>query len=346
MPTFTIISSNTAVLPGESVQFKCTTPNPTCIPVDFRLYKSGTVIMKQTAESTTSFSFTVDASHPGQYSCDYTYGQINTTSARSASITITLVNLEEPKISFSSSDGWFQPIVTKGTSFSIICTTAPQYQGGSFHLKFSGSDIISTETAVNHSATFFFPEVDYVHQGNYTCSYEVTVSSRSFYSTTESLTITVKASLVPFIGLGATAGLLLLLVPVIIYCVMRRKHKSQIDKKSENKKRPSNTYVDPQNQNESDDDYENQETIFYNKNASEDSDEIYCNVDDDKEKREMDNTQTFLHKTEDSEDSDDDYCNIEDEKKTAIDNTVDSEGSDDDYINADEIQKPISMRRI
>ncbi|KAF5895100.1 deleted in malignant brain tumors 1 protein-like, partial [Clarias magur] len=107
-------------------------------------------------------------------------------------------NLQQPNVSFSGGDGWFfwetdGPEVTRGFSFSIICSTEPQYPGGSFHLELSGDNVTRTQSAVNHSAVFLFPEADFVHQGNYSCTYEVSVSSRSFTSTaSEPLFMTVK----------------------------------------------------------------------------------------------------------------------------------------------------------
>ncbi|KAF5889064.1 deleted in malignant brain tumors 1 protein-like, partial [Clarias magur] len=231
-PTLTRISPNSVVSPGEVLEFRCSTPSPTCISVDFSLYKTGTLIKKQTAETTTTFTLTVDDSHQGQYTCDYTYRESNSTSSRSSSITITVVNLLPPNSSFGDGGG---PEVTRGYSFSIICSTEPQYPGGSFHLELSGSNITRTQSAVNHSAVFLFFEADFVHQGNYSCTYEVNVSSRSFTSTaTEPLFITVKASLALFIGAGGTAGLLLILVPVIICFMKTNKKKAfQVDKKKD-----------------------------------------------------------------------------------------------------------------
>ncbi|XP_053095367.1 deleted in malignant brain tumors 1 protein-like [Pangasianodon hypophthalmus] len=195
-PTLTRISPNSVISPGEVLQFKCSTPSPTCISVDFTLYKNGTSIKKQTAESTTTFTLTVDASHQGQYTCDYSYRESDFTSSRSNSINVTVVNLQKPNISFSAAGGWFRwgsdgPEVTIGHSFSIICSTEPQYPGGSFHLEFGGSSITRTQSAVNHSAVFLFPEADCVQQGKYNCTYEINVSSRTFTST-ELLVITVK----------------------------------------------------------------------------------------------------------------------------------------------------------
>ncbi|KAF5895103.1 deleted in malignant brain tumors 1 protein-like, partial [Clarias magur] len=220
-PTLTQISPNSVVSPGEVLEFRCSTPSPTCISVDFSLYKSGTLIKKQTAETTTTFTLTVDGTHQGQYTCDYSHRESNSTSSRSSSITITVVNLLQPSISFSDAD---KPEVTRGYSFSIICSTEPQYPGGSFNLELSGSNITRTQPAVNHSAVFLFPEADVVHQGNYSCTYDVNLSSRSFTSTaTEPLFITVKVSIDKYIGLGATAGLVTMLLPVIFWVVKKLK---------------------------------------------------------------------------------------------------------------------------
>ncbi|KAF5895096.1 deleted in malignant brain tumors 1 protein-like, partial [Clarias magur] len=98
-------------------------------------------------------------------------------------------DLQQPNISFSAPDG---PKVTRGYSFFINCSTEPQYPGGFFHLELSGSNI-RTQSAVKNSAVFLFPEAEFVHQGNYSCTYEVSVSSRSFTSTaSEPLFITVE----------------------------------------------------------------------------------------------------------------------------------------------------------
>ncbi|XP_036445311.1 uncharacterized protein LOC118821009 [Colossoma macropomum] len=309
-PSLTLTSSHSAVLPGEAVQFRCALTNPVCISVNFHLYRNGESIKTQSAESSTTFDLTVDSSHRGQYSCDYSYqGSSSSTSSRSSAIDITVVilptprislhptkevtwggkvditcsvktrftggsftliqnsgsfretksgtsvtfsllkvdfvhegsyycqyqtrvssrdfsspqsssvhfsvvvNLLQPNISFSDPDGRFHggpqgPEVTRGHSFSIICSTKPQYPGGSFHLELSGSSISSTQSAVDHSTTFFFPEADFVHQGNYSCVYELTVSSRTFNSpTTELLAVTVKVNLLqPNISFSAPDG--------------------------------------------------------------------------------------------------------------------------------------------
>ncbi|XP_034165895.2 deleted in malignant brain tumors 1 protein-like [Pangasianodon hypophthalmus] len=286
-PTLTRISPNSVVSPGELLQFRCTTPSPTCISVDFTLYKDGTSIKKQTAVSTTTFNLTVDASHQGQYTCDYSYRESNSISSRSTSFNITVVNLQQPNISFSAVGG---PEVTRGYGFSIICSTEPQYPDGSFHLKFSGSNITRTQSAVNHSAVFLFPEADFVLQGNYSCTYEVNVSSRTFTSTTTQLLfITEKASLAPYIGVGLTAGLLLIAV-IICFVKTQKRRKCQMDKKKDTQC-ARNTYDSPQGEIETDDEdvYENTETIFPRKDDSDNSENDQTDFNAHEQRSDVDN---------------------------------------------------------
>uniref|UniRef100_A0A8D3DMX7 SRCR domain-containing protein n=1 Tax=Scophthalmus maximus TaxID=52904 RepID=A0A8D3DMX7_SCOMX len=57
--------------------------------------------------------------------------------------------------------------VLLGSSFTVTCSTEPQYQGGSFHLLFTTSDTAHNYTlpAVNHSAHFLFPAARSAHRG-------------------------------------------------------------------------------------------------------------------------------------------------------------------------------------
>ncbi|KAL7856303.1 hypothetical protein AOLI_G00199070 [Acnodon oligacanthus] len=84
--------------------------------------------------------------------------------------------LVKPTIYFSApisvSRGLQGPEMLWGHSFTITCSTQPQYPGGSFHLKLPRKNRSHTQTAVSHSASFLFPAADDSHQGNYSCVYE------------------------------------------------------------------------------------------------------------------------------------------------------------------------------
>ncbi|XP_065137155.1 uncharacterized protein [Paramisgurnus dabryanus] len=198
MPTLTIIS-HSVVSPGEIIQFSCTTPNPRCGEnAEFHLFRNrSSTISSETSVSSVTFSLTVDVSHQDQYSCGYSYSNDMFKSSSSNTIKITVVNLQKPNISLS---GLFDfgpqgSVITRGHSFTITCSSESQYSGGFFSL-FNGSNIINREPAVNHSAVFIFPLADYSHEGNYSCVYEVNVSSRNFHSVSSNqLLITTRVNL-------------------------------------------------------------------------------------------------------------------------------------------------------
>ncbi|XP_059403943.1 uncharacterized protein LOC132139514 [Carassius carassius] len=229
--SFTIICNTDSQFPGGS----------------FHLFRGSNITRTESAVNhSASFFFPeADYSHEGNYSCVYEVSVSSRSFRSSASelllITIT-VNLQQPSISLSDPDGLFHvgpqgPVITRGHSFTIICNTDSQFPGGSFHL-FRGSNITRTESAVNHSASFFFPEADYSHEGNYSCVYEVSVSSRSFRSSaSELLLITITASLLPVIGAAVSAVLLLLSVLIIILLLKRRQKKK--NKETHSKEGPS-----------------------------------------------------------------------------------------------------------
>uniref|UniRef100_A0A8B9J8J8 Deleted in malignant brain tumors 1 protein-like n=1 Tax=Astyanax mexicanus TaxID=7994 RepID=A0A8B9J8J8_ASTMX len=292
------LSTNKKVTWGERVDITCFL-NTQYTGGTFNLKMgSGSVIQTKSGTFVT-FSFPkVDFAHEGSYYCQYQtrVSSRDFSSPRSSSVDFTvIVNLLQPNISFSATDGgshWgLQELeVTRGYSFTIICSTQPQYRGGSFHLEFRGSNITSiSQPAVNHSATFFFHEADYDHQGNYSCVYEVTVSSRTFSSSnTELLAITVKASLAPFIGSGVGIGLLLILVPILIFIIWRcKRQKRQMDAKMVYKQRAVNTYDTSHGMNEMEEDEEDYENadVFQNNKDSNDSDEDYISIDEKVDKK-------------------------------------------------------------
>ncbi|XP_036418084.1 uncharacterized protein LOC118801817 [Colossoma macropomum] len=344
-PTFILNSSHSTVSPGEAVRFRCTSLNTTCISANFSLYKNGESIKTETAESLATFDLTVDSSHQGLYSCDYSYHGNNITSPRSSSINITVVNLLQPNISFSAPDGWFDwwlqgSEVIRGHSFSIICSTQTQHPGSSFHLEFNGSRN-RNQSAINQSITFFFPEADFVHQGNYSCVYEVNVSSRTFNSpTTELLAVTVKVSPIPFMASGVAAGLLLILVPIIFFFTKRcKKQKGQMAVETDHRVCAKNTYGTARRKNEMDDeDYENAETIFHQREDSDVCDVDYVNMEGnvgnmalgndfagnkmDNDKDDYENAAVTVHQRKESDDPDEGYIDLE---KMAMDNHFDDE---------------------
>ncbi|XP_076869758.1 CD5 antigen-like isoform X2 [Brachyhypopomus gauderio] len=83
--------------------------------------------------------------------------------------------LVQPSIFFSApirpSRDLQGPAMFRGHSFTITCSTQPQYPGGSFHLTLPWNNISHAHPAVNHSASFPFPAADDYHQRNYRCVY-------------------------------------------------------------------------------------------------------------------------------------------------------------------------------
>ncbi|XP_070826699.1 CD5 antigen-like [Chaetodon trifascialis] len=87
--------------------------------------------------------------------------------------------------------------VLVGSDFTVTCSIEPQYPGGSFQLIFTTSTTAHNYTlpAVNHSAHFLFSAADHTHQGGYRCVYHVHVFSQNVSSESQTLCLTVSASL-------------------------------------------------------------------------------------------------------------------------------------------------------
>ncbi|XP_055768362.1 killer cell immunoglobulin-like receptor 2DS2 [Salvelinus fontinalis] len=139
-----------------------------------------------------------DDSHQGNYSCVYeNYVFSHNFSSESDLLSLTVTDhLVQPDISLTESMGGVSrghqgPEVFRGYSFTITCSTQPQYPGGSFLLTFTGSNRTQTQPAVNHSAAFLFPAADDSHQGNYSCVYDNYVFSHNFSSESELLSLTI-----------------------------------------------------------------------------------------------------------------------------------------------------------
>uniref|UniRef100_A0A8B9H0X2 SRCR domain-containing protein n=1 Tax=Astyanax mexicanus TaxID=7994 RepID=A0A8B9H0X2_ASTMX len=94
-PVLTLISSDSTVVSGEPVSFRCAIRNPTSMSVHMHLFKDGVSIKSQEAKSTTTFTLTVDTLDQGQYSCGYSYQKNNSimSSSWSNSIGITVAGL-------------------------------------------------------------------------------------------------------------------------------------------------------------------------------------------------------------------------------------------------------------
>uniref|UniRef100_A0A674AB54 Deleted in malignant brain tumors 1 protein-like n=1 Tax=Salmo trutta TaxID=8032 RepID=A0A674AB54_SALTR len=125
----------------------------------------------------------------------------------------------QPDISLTDSMGGVSrghqgPEVFRGYSFTITCSTQPQYPGGSFLLTFTCSNRTQTQPAVNHSAAFLFPAADDSHQGNYRCVYDNYGFSHNFSSESELLSLTITASPLPAFIIRHVVVLLILLTAI------------------------------------------------------------------------------------------------------------------------------------
>lgn len=315
-PTLSLISTHAVVSPGENIQFRCTTPKSRCnANAEFHLFIDGSYVSSEKHVSSATFNLNVGVSHEGVYSCNYSYQNTIIKSPWSNTVQITVVHLQQPSLPRIAPDGRFDvepqgPVITWGHSFTIICSTESLFPGGSFYL-FRESNITRSQSAVNLSASFSFPEADYSHEGNYSCVYEVSLSSCTFRSSpSELLVITIKASLLPVIGAAVSAVLLLLSVLVIILLVKRRQKQRNKEThfKCSFKKGPVNMYAgtsyDKKNEDDDENDYEN--VLLNDKNMDhDDSEEDYVNVDTD--------------------DSEEDYVNMNvTENKSVVDKSNDN----------------------
>ncbi|XP_041919301.1 uncharacterized protein LOC121683645 [Alosa sapidissima] len=232
-PSLSLVTSR-EVSWGQSVQMRCSisTQHLGGTFTLQQLYRSFTETKRDTWGSALFTISQVDFIHEGDYYCQYQtrVSSREFTSPQSATVSLSVVVvLVQPNISLSAPDGglvWGPqgPEVTRGHRLSLICSTEPQHQGGSFHLIFDGSNRTRTQLAVNHSASFNIPEAHYSDQGNYSCVYEVTVSKRTFKSTqTAPLTVIVRASRAPINASGMIEKLLMLLLILAILYLVKKK---------------------------------------------------------------------------------------------------------------------------
>lgn len=74
----------------------------------------------------------------------------------------------------------------RGSFFYVLCSAVSKYRGGFFYLTETNKNVSKAQPGYNLSAyfgsKFDFPEIEKKHQGVYTCSHAVNISSTNFYS--------------------------------------------------------------------------------------------------------------------------------------------------------------------
>ncbi|XP_051813975.1 scavenger receptor cysteine-rich type 1 protein M130-like isoform X2 [Acanthochromis polyacanthus] len=145
--------------------------------------------------------------------------------------------LVQPNISVSSSRLEVQQQkvrVLLGSNFSIICSTRPQYPGGSFQLVFnsSSSTLNYVLPAVTHSAFFLFPAAEGLHRGTYTCIYHLYVFSHNFSSTSRPIYLIPSAPLMDLI-IRLVVHLLVMVLLISVTCFYSRKYSVETRSRNE-----------------------------------------------------------------------------------------------------------------
>ncbi|XP_038548020.1 deleted in malignant brain tumors 1 protein-like isoform X3 [Micropterus salmoides] len=232
----------------------------------FILMKTSSSFRTTQTSSTNSATFSilqVDFANAGLYQCQYqtSVSRRDFSSPLSDSVRLSVtVRLQPPSISLTSPNRGSE--VTRGDSFVFTCSISSHYPTGVFFLIFSGSNITDPKPAVNHSASFNFPAAEYEHQGNYSCVYEVTWSTRKYTSPMAApVSVLIKMPLLPLVSSVAGGGLLLLLLVLVVVClVVRRRRRA---------KQPGNIFqtqlsVRGSNNYEYDEDYDDEEEDYVN----------------------------------------------------------------------------------
>ncbi|XP_039454250.1 scavenger receptor cysteine-rich type 1 protein M130-like [Oreochromis aureus] len=136
--------------------------------------------------------------------------------------------------------------VFRGSSFTISCSTQPQYPGGAFQLTFTSSitSFNYTQPAVNHSSHFLFPVTEPAHQGNYSCVYHVYVFSHNFSSESRQLSVSVSdhPDLTGFIIRALVLPLILLLESVVLYLYCKTSRGQKLGRRENNKHHITNKW--------------------------------------------------------------------------------------------------------
>ncbi|XP_029996227.1 soluble scavenger receptor cysteine-rich domain-containing protein SSC5D-like isoform X2 [Sphaeramia orbicularis] len=231
----------TEVTWGQSVSITCSI-SAAFLDGTFRLMASSGSRRNPQTSTSNSATFnipTVTFENDGSYQCQSQKTISSQTFSSPPSDPVTLrvtVNLHQPSISVTSPSGGLVWVpegaeVTRGHSFVITCSVSTGYPGGRFTLISDSDNVTTTEAAVNNSASFNFSVAEYEHQGNYSCVYEVTGSTRTFTSPqTAAVHIIIKFPLLLLVLPPVAGGLLLfLLVFVVIFLIRRRRsHSGQI----------------------------------------------------------------------------------------------------------------------
>ncbi|XP_029292789.1 deleted in malignant brain tumors 1 protein-like [Cottoperca gobio] len=222
------------VIWGQDVKISCSiSSRPEHLVIEtFILEKASSSFSMNQASSANSATFSmpkVNTENEGSYRCRFQAKVSNQafTSPLSTSVRLSVtVPLQQPSISLTSLNrgldwGSEGAETTRGYSFVFTCSISSPYPGGVFSLVFSGSSLNYTQPAVNNSASFDFPVAEYEHQGNYSCVYEVTLSSRRFTSEHNApISVIVKMSLLLLVSSAAAGGLLLLLLVLLVVCLV------------------------------------------------------------------------------------------------------------------------------
>ncbi|XP_066566443.1 deleted in malignant brain tumors 1 protein [Amia ocellicauda] len=258
-PRITTTAPNGEVSRGQNLQITCSTPSQ--YPGgSFHLLLSGSKFQSKLAINHVAiFDFSyVDFHHGGSYRCQYqtqVAGRLfKSPETQSVPIAVKLV-LHKPIISLDVPSGE----LARGDSFTVTCSTAPQYPDGTFyvlHNSLNNGSFFHSEPAHNHTAFFAFAAVDRTHAGDYRCQYQAVVSGQQVYSPESDvvvLAVKEKNQSVSVLGntgkiaIGVTGGLFLAIVlgSMILVC---KKYKRRETYDAATRGTLLNTYLSAQGQ--------------------------------------------------------------------------------------------------
>ncbi|XP_047428291.1 deleted in malignant brain tumors 1 protein-like [Mugil cephalus] len=232
-PTISMTPSS-EVTWGQDVAIACSISTQV-LGGTFILMKPRDSFRRTQPSSTKSATFNlpkVDFDNEGSYQCQYEKSTSSRTfkspQSDSSGLSVT-VELPRPEFSVTSPNaglvwGPEGAAVTNGYSFVFKCSINTSFSHGHFFL--FGSNSTNTKPAINNSASFYFPVAEYEHQGNYSCLYEATVSTRKFNSTEAApICITVKFPWLPLVSSVAVGVPLLFMLVFLVLCLCRRRRR-------------------------------------------------------------------------------------------------------------------------